>query len=192
MVHNAIRPKLFQTKAPMKTIGPKATGLSKVAISKLAESVATDLGYLRHKNIRKTIDEIGGDVEVVDYWLQSNQAGSLKVQGESDFRIYVPAHTTIERDNFTIAHELGHYVLHYLYFDLHQKKGQIFEATRYGSGREEWEANWFAASFLMPDRIFKAAFKSTAGHIDSLARKFKVSTAAAWVRAQSLELNGQS
>ena len=190
MPSSAIRRKSFQTKAPMKRIGPTATGLSKVAISKLAETVATDLGYLRHKDIRKTVDEIGGDVEVVDYWLQSNQAGSLKVQGESDFCIYVPAHTTLERDNFTIAHELGHYVLHYLYFDLHREKGQIFEATRYGSGREEWEANWFAASFLMPDRVFRASFKSTNGQIDPLARKFKVSRAAVWVRAQSLELNG--
>lgn len=169
---------------------PKVTGLSKAAVSRLAETIATDLRYFKHKDIHQIVYNLGGDVQVVDYWLEDNRAGSLKVRKEGDFSIYVPAHTTVVRDNFTIAHELGHYVLHYLYPAAPASPRGPFVATRYGKGREEWEANWFAAAFLMPKGPFKRHYKTSKGNQQSLAKHFKVSTAAVWVRTQSLGLNG--
>src|ERR1700686_163474 len=60
------------------------------------------------------------------------------------------------RQRFTIAHELGHFLLHRgtkLHFDedfrIHYRDGISSEATK----GEEIEANGFAAALLMPERI---------------------------------------
>jgi Zn-dependent peptidase ImmA (M78 family) len=97
-------------------------------------------------------------------------------------------HTSSDRDRFTIGHELGHYVLHYLY---PQAKGSTVSPTkadRYGTGRTEYEANWFAASFLMPHEAFKIAYNSARGNLCEVAEKFHVSLSAASVRARALTL----
>ena len=61
-------------------------------------------------------------------------------------------------------------------------------ADRYGGGLVEWQANWFAASFLMPAKEFKAALKKTDANIFTVAKKFNVSIAAAFTRAKALRL----
>ncbi|HEY5960907.1 MAG TPA: ImmA/IrrE family metallo-endopeptidase, partial [Polyangiaceae bacterium] len=110
--------------------------------------------------------------------------GSLLVRGPNDFEIFLSAYTGIERDRFTIAHELGHYVLH-------SDFGRIqIRAARLGSTRIEWEANWFAAAFLMPREDFTEAFRKYAGQVRALASRYVVSPKAAQVRAQSLGLIG--
>jgi Zn-dependent peptidase ImmA (M78 family) len=93
------------------------------------------------------------------------------------------------RDRFTIAHELGHYVLHYLYAKqvLKQNLTKVI-AQRYGSGREETEANLFAACFLMPEDEYREQFGLLAGSHTDLSEKFGVSTRASRLRASNLNL----
>ncbi|WP_270505597.1 ImmA/IrrE family metallo-endopeptidase [Paraclostridium sordellii] len=87
-----------------------------------------------------------------------------------------------ERDLFTIAHELGHLLLH-----SNQKvelaRGDspmmIYEST-------EWQANTFAAALLMPaDKITSEDTKFT------VARKFGVSITAAELRLKKLGISNQ-
>src|SRR3546814_8148059 len=76
---------------------------------------------LFRSDIHKTIQNLGGRVETEDTLLTDpDQTGSLFVDGADKFKIIVPAHTSPERDRFTIAHEFGHFVLHYLW--MKQKK----------------------------------------------------------------------
>ncbi len=59
---------------------------------------------------------MGGSVSVKDTLYEDpERSGSLYVDGPDKFKIVVPAHTSQVRDRFTIAHELGHYVVHYLW-----------------------------------------------------------------------------
>ncbi|MCL2716120.1 MAG: ImmA/IrrE family metallo-endopeptidase [Alphaproteobacteria bacterium] len=50
----------------------------------------------------------------------------------------------------------------------------------------EWEANWFAAAFLMPRERFMRAY--LASEIEDVAKLFAVSVHAASLRAKSLSL----
>ena len=79
-------------------------------------------------------------------------SGAIYVHGRGDFDIVLPQFTSPLRDRFTIGHELGHYFLH-------SRQGERpLVAYRQGSGRLEWEANWFAAGLLMPkDEFLRAA-----------------------------------
>lgn len=58
------------------------------------------------------------------------------------------------RKRFAVAHELGHW-------ELHKKISQIFTCTekdflaKYKGSPEEIEANYFAASLLMPEKLFE-------------------------------------
>lgn len=60
------------------------------------------------------------------------------------------------RRRFTIAHELGHFLLHEgreVRFDREFRVSLRSEASSAGANVEEIEANFFAASILMPDRL---------------------------------------
>jgi Zn-dependent peptidase ImmA (M78 family) len=162
------------------------SNLSKDAVSKIAEHFSGELGYSKNKNIFKCVSKIGGKIKVKDFWESDSKSGSLYVRSVGDFDIFIPGHTSAERDTFTVAHELGHYVLHFLF-----KKDSVnvpLKADRYGTGRVEWEANWFAAAFLMPAAKFDQAYRTAQGSLAVVAKEFGVSEEAAKVRASSLGL----
>ena len=63
------------------------------------------------------------------------------------------------RRRFTIAHELGHYLLHDfddVHVDRQFKVWLRSETSSQGTNDEEKEANLFAAEFLMPARLIEA------------------------------------
>jgi len=111
-------------------------------------------------------------------------SGSLIVRGIGDFDVSLSAATSVLRDNFTIAHELGHYFLHYVF---REGKGPA-AFRRYGTGPLEVEANRFAAGLLMPSIVFRARYIEANGFIESVALHFGVSAEAARIRAGSLRL----
>lgn len=164
--------------------------LSKPQVYKFAESIAQQLNFAGGDDIHALVERMGGIVQIEDTLLSDPEhTGSLYVDGPSKFRIVVPSHTSPERDRFTVAHELGHYVLHYLWA---KKKNPTISdrvvAFRRGSERIEWEANWFAAAFLMPEASFRVVYAEKSGDIRLVADHFLVSTAAAEVRAKGLGL----
>jgi Zn-dependent peptidase ImmA (M78 family) len=163
--------------------------LPKQTVMTFAENVARQLGHKPGGDVVAALKKLGGRIGYKDFWdLENGDSGSIEIHNVGDFDVYVASHTSGERDYFTIAHEIGHYVLHYL---LPKKKGATIQkayANRYGSEREEWEANWFAAAFLMPKAAFEESFNRNNKNLVLVASEFGVSTKAAEVRAKALKL----
>lgn len=100
------------------------------------------------------------------------------------------------RQRFSIAHEIGHFLLHN--GDTYIDKGYRvnFRDLESGSGtkKEEMDANAFAAALLMPAPWVRAAFKKQPfdltedESLQKLARKFKVSTQAMTYRLMRLQM----
>jgi Zn-dependent peptidase ImmA (M78 family) len=161
------------------------------SVEDFAGALASSLGYLEHFEISKIVADFGGRVLKKDFWEDGEGDGSLVVKGKFEFEIHIPTHAIEARNRFTIAHEFGHYVLHYRLQEASfeaDKTRYPLRASRYGSGREEWEANWFAAGFLMPREHFSERCRQLGGDEYELARQFRVSVHAAQVRMQVLNL----
>lgn len=159
----------------------EASNLTNSTIAAYAERVGDHYGVYDpdgKADIDRLMVTLGGAVALED------DAESLDVRNEGDFTVFVPRFTSERRDRFTIAHELGHYFLHYLYPKVEGPK-QFF---RGGRNRAETEANVFASSLLMPAEKFKAAHEECGGNAWTLSVLFDVSPAAAEVRAQVLNL----
>ena len=169
---------------------PEATNLSKASIYKIAENVAVQTQFTPERNLKDLVSEIGGEVKFKDFWAEgSSEGGSLEVREKDDFTIFVPFDTSELRDRFTIAHELGHYVLHYLWqVQIKEKPDFKLRASRYGSDRAEWEANWFASAFLLPEGKFREVI-AEGQTIGQVSRYFNVSKQAASIRAKALGIN---
>lgn len=174
----------------MRTYAPPIeSGLSKASVDRFATNIAAQVGYVPGQPLEPIVERLGGRIAVRSLWdMDSVGSGSIRINDIGNFEIYVAAHTGPIRDRFTIAHELGHYILHYFWPKSQGHPVEPTEAQRYGSGRIEWEANWFAAGFLMPEEIFRNEFQRSMGNLSLLAERFGVSMEAARVRAQSLGL----
>jgi Zn-dependent peptidase ImmA (M78 family) len=99
------------------------------------------------------------------------------------------------RQRFTLAHELGHILLHRPVLEasgVHVDKGSLRRDSLASEGVDDWEieANNFAAELLMPEPLLAAALDGhnldfeDEGAVQALARKFKVSTMALQFRVQ--------
>lgn len=166
----------------------------KAKVYAFAEDVAAHLKFKHSDAIEPLVVRLGGRVEYKTADLSADKLPeSIVVRGLSDFTIFLPSITSVVRDRFTIAHELGHLFLHYPLATV-SNRGAVMIATRWVDEknedlrRAEWEANWFAAAFLMPSKDFKAAYQSNLNSIKVTAIEFGVSTKAAEIRAQSLGL----
>ncbi len=102
--------------------------------------------------------------------------------GKSGYAIYTNANHPKTRRRFTIAHELGHYVLH------RDEIGDgITDDALYRSrlgGSLERQANRFAANLLMPWELVIEATNLDFDTVDKLAAKFEVSRSAMSVRLE--------
>lgn len=101
------------------------------------------------------------------------------------------------RQNFTIAHELGHYFLHQ---DIIKSEAVLVDGDGFLDGSNvlyrldnaaqnilETEANNFAASLIMPTKLVLRAW-NTIKSIEELAKLFNVSTIAMSIRLERLGL----
>jgi len=151
------------------------------AISSYAERVGTHYEIYDDDgsaDIMAFIHRLGGDIVYAD------SIESLDVNARGDFTVTIPRTTSPRRDQFTAAHELGHYFLHYVL----PKEEKPMAFWRGGRNRAETEANVFAAALLMPESRFRAAH-GAGNDAQELARMFNVSPAAAEVRMQVLKLS---
>lgn len=99
------------------------------------------------------------------------------------------------RQRFTIAHEVGHLLLH-AQEDLHVDEGIWLRNERSGSATDEREieANQFAAELLMPTELIREAVggrnldlaNDEDPTLDDLAKKFQVSRQALSIRLSRL------
>lgn len=132
--------------------------------------------------LRATVRALGGEVKVAENPSdQESGGGSLVIYRKDNFVIWLSPYTSLLRDNFTMAHELGHYFLHYDSDEPDDERPVIF--YRYSSGPDEWQANRFAAALLMPAQEFRKVHKKLRGNTGLLAGHFQVSEPAVSVRA---------
>jgi len=87
------------------------------------------------------------------------------------------------RRRFTIAHEIGHFVLHPERCRP-ERGGAVNEAGR----MEEREADAFAAELLMPEHLVREAVREQGLDVARLADRFEVSRKAMQTRLRGLGL----
>jgi len=155
------------------------TNLFKEKVEEFAAQVASTLKFKPGSDPKELVEQLEGRIHYRSLYELVEESGSIFVHAEHDFDIVLPQYTSPIRDRFTVAHELGHYFLH-----SNQGETQII-ATRLGSTRIEWEANWFAAELLMPKEMFIKLYNQTKD-LAALTNHFRVSAEAAEVRRKSL------
>lgn len=142
-------------------------------------------------NIDEVVRQMGGTV-IEDPSLDGFSDGKICKTGENQFEIVVSPYQTVERKNFTIAHELGHLFLHmgFLIDDTKWKLQNNKIYYRNGNSSSEYQSNEFAAAFLMPKDEYKAIMDEhtdgTTVYTAEIARYFHVSTEAASNRGKWL------
>jgi Zn-dependent peptidase ImmA (M78 family) len=144
-------------------------------------NVATRLG------LRVLRQELGDDIS------------GLLVRTATGTQICVAAKHPEVRRRFTIAHEIAHHVLGHQFEPgehVHVDRGNYISQrgvrASEGVDPKEIEANQFAACLLMPTDLVRAAVERLGegplldGHVEELARKFKVSEQAMTIRLTTL------
>jgi Zn-dependent peptidase ImmA (M78 family) len=101
------------------------------------------------------------------------------------------------RRRFTIAHEIGHFLLHVPVFQkvFYDQPGNIEEIEADPPTvdipelrRREREANVFARELLMPERLVSEQARATGFNLPALADRFEVSVPAMRLRLRLLKL----
>ena len=117
--------------------------------------------------------------------MPSLQSGYLRHTLNEGWVIGVNRKHPKARQRFTIAHELGHYVLHRNDNGSTEFEDEIFfRATNMSP--IEYAANAFAVSLLMPDERVRNAISGGERNLSSLAEKFAVSLEAMKYKVESL------
>jgi Zn-dependent peptidase ImmA (M78 family) len=172
---------------------------------------------IRHKLIADTVTELlnsaGITMPPIDVTGLAELKGALVVEEPHDhdtsgflFRsmgsppiIGVNAKHFVTRKRFTVAHELGHLLLHAkegVHVDHAIMKMRDNRASE-GTDEEEIEANKFAAEILMPRKFLQAdlaklapIFADDEKQIVQLAKRYGVSPQAMAIRLSALNLVG--
>jgi Zn-dependent peptidase ImmA (M78 family) len=174
-----------------KYCAPTGTGAPKQSVEKFAEDIAKSLGFAPGGSLEELVAETGGHLVFGSSGAGDFESGSIIAKELDNYTIYLSRNTSRQRDRFTIAHELGHLALHLPKIKADDPDA-VMRATRWvdetdeAQKRAEWEANWFAAAFLMPREAFVEAYEN--GGLLEAQVEFDVSPAAAQTRAKSLGL----
>lgn len=135
-------------------------------------------------------------LEVVGRELEDSVSGMLILDGNRG-AIGVNRSHHPNRQRFTIAHELGHYLLHAEVARVFIDGSGVFyrnPTSAEGTERQEIEANSFAAELLMPEAVLRERVGNhpVDGHDDVLIRKiadeFCVSSQALTIRLTRIQL----
>lgn len=176
---------------------PIACGWNKSAIEQVADQFASALEFTYNDDIEPVVERLGGKIEYEGFSLENTMlAGWIEVDGVKNFRIRLNNETNSLRDRFTIAHELGHYVLHYLFAlgarGAFKLSANLTTHNQPTDPNPENEANFFALSFLMPKSDFQDYYNSVCKlnqePLELTATKFSVPLWAVEIRARSLQL----
>ena len=130
--------------------------------------------------------DLGLPVFRVSDW-GNNLSGMLKrdESAPSGYAIYVNGTHNDRRKRFTIAHEIGHYILHENLI----KDGIVEDALLRAEGLSnaiEAQANGFAADLLMPWHLVRNEQEKGVNSIEQLADAFEVSRDAMSIRLLGL------
>jgi Zn-dependent peptidase ImmA (M78 family) len=169
---------------------PKALCVSFAVINVLASTFGEKHGHKPGQDLSKIVSKLGGKVyssSIMDThefpenmsMIVTNNVPLIK----KDFCCGP------RRDQFEIAHNLGHFVLHYEYRKtvLGEHTLQL-QAPRYGTDNADREANFFARVLMMPDAAYKAEYDRLCGDHSRIAMHFNTLYSQSVVRACELRL----
>lgn len=156
-------------------------------IEDIAEIVTEEYGAGNETelNVVKIANNLGFIVYETDF-SDASIAGQV-ISSNDEKSIYYNRADIAQRQRFTIAHEIGHIVLHHM-----RDESKPFDMVDY-RGRnktfdsKEWEANLFAANILMPREKTEKVWEKL-NDVDDFAKAFNVSRAAAAIRLSDLDL----
>lgn len=150
--------------------------------------------YFAPVDVFKCGDLLGIDVR--SEALDPEIAGVLiKKDGASHIRFN--SADSLTRQRFTVAHEIGHYLLHSqpnsLFIDKTEKVMYRNNQSSTGEILKEREANAFAAALLMPSQLIHELTNLLTAvehenYVDVLAKKFNVSEFAMGIRLSNMGL----
>lgn len=138
----------------------------------------------------------GLGVEVKVSSLPTGISGQITKSGNT-YVIKVNRNEARERQRFTIAHELAHFLLHREIID--STPDGISDTVLYRSGapeRIEYEANRLASEIVMPSHLVSQIVEDELGGyvtdaaVEHLAKRFEVSRAAMEIKLGNLQLTG--
>lgn len=168
--------------------------------------------YKAPVDVFSLIEKMG--IKILVEPMEDEMSGFIKID-ENETVIVINANHHKNRQRFTAAHEIGHYCLHrhengeeQVFVDHSFSKGivdsrkgssrKVFhrsEESSHGTDFREVEANRFAASLLMPEKLIEDLVErweidmSNDYDIQRLASKFGVSQQAMTLRLASLGVN---
>lgn len=144
-------------------------------------------------------------INVFPFDLGSEVSGVLHINNNGADIGYNPSESRV-RQRFTLAHEIGHFILHYAKSKVFVDNEKYFQFVMFRSGKSnmadadykyEQEANSFAAALLMPKLILQKELQiyngfdlSDGGMVTELAKRFEVSLQAMSFRIINLSEAG--
>lgn len=173
------------------TLAP--TMLSQATIARLAGEVAEQTSYRFGDEIAPAVKALGGEIHSRNFWeTDQKHAHSLLVRGHGDFTIWQPSTCMRPRQRFEIAHNIGHYVLHFLW-KRHTDGDAAVPAPMFVSHyieneRADYEANWFGINFIAPKDAFTRLFHETGGDFYAIEKACGLSYYFINLRAKALGL----
>lgn len=158
----------------MQIAAPRPTELEPDAILGLAERVATGLKLQPGGDLDEAIGLLGGTIKHAQWGVEvqgdRQTQATLVVHEQGRFEIRVPDDVGRIRRRYLLAHELGHYFVHYPLV-----APKPMEANYKAHARAELEANVFAGGLLVPTAALKTAIRDHHGILVDVARYFAVS-----------------
>lgn len=168
-------------------------------INKQAEVLFDKLELEPGFDIESTVKRLGGEIRTREN-LRENIEAQICAKEDMDDGFLIECKTDFDNNDvytrFSIAHELGHLFLHMATPD--DEKGYVlsgsFQKEPQNTSINEWEAEEFAAAFLMPETIFR--IKVDAVRMDDkvndkfgyIANMFKVPYKSVITRGKGLEI----
>ena len=96
---------------------------------------------------------------------------SLLIYDRDDVDVILLPYTSNLRDNFSIMHEFGHYLMH---CDFDSDGREPISFCRYRDDLRDIQSNYFAYSFLVQEKELEDIMKEYDNHIYSVAGHFDV------------------
>ncbi|WP_276119849.1 ImmA/IrrE family metallo-endopeptidase [Pararhizobium qamdonense] len=148
------------------------------------ETVAKHLNELPVK-LGALAKDLGIDVKLSS--LPLNVSGQI-AKTPTGFEIKINRHESRQRQRFTLAHEIAHFLIHRDVIE--RMGGTLTDSVLYRSGASEsieYEANRLASQIVMPEHALRAAYSRFGENISEsavelLAEEFGVSKAAMEIR----------
>ena len=133
-------------------------------------------------NIERLIREL--NINIVKEDMEYGMSGYIEKRADG-WKIGINKYDSLARKRFTLAHELGHYILHRdRIIDTRHEDYILLRDNEFTP--IEREANEFAAELLMPEKHFREYIQKGITKFKDLADKFDVSVSAIKYRAYKL------